>query len=71
MNAQIDPLIIARARIADLELGLAQARHIVRGASIDPGSSEQYKDLARNTLAEIDRRLDGTIFSYARDGATR
>jgi hypothetical protein len=71
MNAQPDPLIIACARIADLELGLAQARHIVRSASIDPGSSDQYKDLARNTLAEIDRRLDGTIFSYARDGAAR
>jgi hypothetical protein len=71
MNAQPDPLIIACARIADLELGLAQARHIVRSASIDPESSEQSKDLARNTLAEIDRRLDGTIHSFTPNGAMR
>lgn len=60
-----DPLIVARARVADLELALAQARPFVKA------SADRDEMRARQALASIDQRLAGTLHSFTANGARR
>jgi hypothetical protein len=62
MNAQPDPLIIAHAKIADLQLDLARARDFIRnhaGRPLNPHSAE----FAKRLFASIERNLEGTMYS--------
>ena len=52
------------AKIAELELALAQARHFVRHCEIDPESSAHFKEAAREVRERSERLLDGTIHCF-------
>jgi hypothetical protein len=62
MNAQPDPLIIAHAKIADLQLDLARARAFVRDHAERPLCPDSL-DFAKRLLASIERNLEGTMYS--------
>lgn len=68
MNERPDPLVIANAKIADLQLDLARARAFVRDHAARPLCPDSH-DFAKRLLVSIERNLEGTMFSPKR--ATR
>lgn len=63
-----DPLILAHAKIADLELMLSQARFFVK---LDADRPRESQDYAHHVLKRIDTALEGTVHSFSRNGAHR
>jgi hypothetical protein len=65
MNERLDPLVVANAKIADLQLDLARARAFVRDHAARP-LCQHSEDFAKRLLASIERNLEGTMFSPKR-----
>jgi hypothetical protein len=71
MNAPLDPLTIANAKMASMALALAQARAFVKHDAEHPSVTDGFQEFAQGVLARIDEALDGTIHSFTQNGAMR
>lgn len=61
----------AQARIAELELTLAQARAFVVDRADHPSVTDGFQEFAQGVLTRIDKALDGTLHSFNSKEANR
>ena len=71
MNAPLDPLTVANAKMASMALALAQARAFVKHDAENLSVTDGFQSYAKSVLARIDEALDGTIHSFTPNGARR
>lgn len=56
--------LTTQAKMADMALALAQARHFVKDRAEYPGLTDGFQEYAQQVLTRIDAALDGTIHSF-------
>jgi hypothetical protein len=62
---------VVEAKMAELQMTLAIARHFVRACELDPERSAEARNDAQHAVSLIDKALDGSIHSFTRNGASR